>query len=115
MGMAITKDRSVTIGLGTIASILATLGTVWSVGAPIAEAQISAEIKKQTQPLTDAFYTILLQNIESQKDTITALQYKREKCGNDVNCWTVRDARDLQRAQDILNAMTEAKTNLEKK
>jgi hypothetical protein len=116
LGVLWSKDQGWSIGIGTLASILAALGTVWSVGIPIAQAQISNEIRKQTQPLNDAFYVILVQNIENQKDAITAMEFKREMCGNDTTtCWTLRDARDLQRARDTLTSMLQAKDRLERR
>lgn len=113
LGILFSKDQGWSIGVGTLASILTALGTMWAVGAPIAQAQISVEIKKQTQPLTDAFYVIVIQNIQNQKNQITAMEFKREHCQQGADCWTLRDAQDLENSRETLRSLQTAKTNLE--
>ena len=114
LGILWSKDQGWSIGIGTLASILTALATVCAVGAPLAQAQLTQEIRKQTQPLTDAFYVILIQNIQNQKNQITAMEFKRDHCTN-AECWTLRDAQDLENARETLKSLQSAKTTLEQK
>jgi len=110
-----TKEQGTTISVATVFAILASLITAYPTAKNVLAGEIESQIKQQTQPLTDAFYVIVLQNIQNQQNSITAMEFKRDHCLSQAECWTLRDAQDLEGARRTLQALQSAKMNLEKK
>lgn len=111
----ISKDQGFSIGVGTLAAILASIITAYPTARSVLAGEIEKQIQKQTQPLNDAFYTLIIQQIESQKNSLTAYEFKRSMCGGDTKCWTLRDEQDYRHAQDSLRALEQARANLERR
>jgi hypothetical protein len=106
--LKISKDQTITVSVSSIVSVVAGLGSVWMFAGPIAERALAGEIQEQIAPLTDAFTLILTQNIANQRAAITAMRFKRDMCAGAVECWTLRDAQDLDAAERTLRSMEQA-------
>lgn len=102
--MKLSKDQTITVSWSTIASMAGSLAAVWAFSAPIVEKALAQEIKQQIEPIASSFEVIIQQNVRSLRNTIAALEFKRDMCGTEPNCWTVRDAQDLANARDDLRA-----------
>lgn len=115
MPMKMTKDQGLTISASTIVSIVGSLGAVWAFAAPIAQKALAGEIETQLEqklkPIRDSQAAQQAANIITTSSTvrnlqnsITALEFKRDTCAPKPDCWTVRDAQDLQGAKSDLIA-----------
>jgi hypothetical protein len=116
MGINMTKDQGITVSVSTLASIAATLGSIWLFAAPIAETALAGEIEKQLEqkikPIQDANIITITATVRNLQNAIIALEFKRDMCGASPDCWTVRDAGDLQAARNDLSAAQAALTAL---
>lgn len=112
MGFNIDKDKTFTISWSAITSIAGSLVAVWAFGGPIIESALAQEIKDQVEPLSDAFEVVMAQNIRNLRNSIAAMEFKREMCVGTPNCWTVRDAQDLTNAEAELRTAESALTKL---
>lgn len=108
MGIKIDKREGIMVSVTTIIAVIASMGA----SVPVAQRAIAGEITEQIKPLNEAFKTILAQSIDEAKRAITAMEFKRDMCSGDFNCWTLRDAQDLQSARDALAAKETALKNL---
>lgn len=104
MGIKVTKEQGVMVSLSTILTVVVSVATSY----PTAKAVLAQEIKEQIQteirPLTDAFTITLQQNVRSLRNSIAAMEFKKDMCGSATDCWTVRDAQDLANAREDLRA-----------
>lgn len=100
------------ISISTLVSIAGTLGALYLFAAPIASKALAGEIQEQIQPMSDAFAIILLQNIQNQRNAVTAMQFKRDQS---PGTWTLRDAQDLDAARTTLLAMERALDGMQAK
>lgn len=115
MGIRVTKEQGVTVSLATVFAVLASIVTAYPTAHKVLAGEIEKQVREQTQPLNDAFYTLIVQQIESAKNSLTAYEFKRSMCGGDTKCWTLRDEQDYRHAQDSLRALETARMKLEKR
>lgn len=109
MGFKIDKREGFMVSLTTIVAVVASVLS----SVPIAQRVLAGEIKEQLAPMSDAFIVILIQQIQNQRNSVTAMEFKRDMCGGNFSCWTLRDAQDLQSSKDSLRAMEQALTNMQ--
>lgn len=104
MSVTIDKQGKINMSLGAVVAILLSIPTAYvSARAALGQA-MKEQIKEEIKPLTDAFEVTLQQNVRSLRNTIAALEFKRDMCGSTLDCWTVRDAQDLANAREDLKA-----------
>lgn len=104
MALKLTKDQTLTISWATLVSILGSLGAVWAFAAPIAGQAIDQKIALQIKPIQDAQIITITSTVRNLQNAIVALEFKRDTCTPKPDCWTVRDAQDLQSARNDLDA-----------
>jgi hypothetical protein len=100
----INKDRGITVSISTVGSVAAALVSVWAFGGPLVEKALAGEVQKQIAPIASAFEVTMSTSIRNLRNSITALEFKRDMCGNAPDCWTIRDAQDLTAARADLRA-----------
>lgn len=110
-----SRDQGFSIGIGTLAAVLASIITAYPTARSVLAGEIEKQIQKQTQPLADSFYVLIIQQIESQKNSITAYEFKKSMCAGSPPCWTLRDEQEYRHSQDLLRGLEQAKANLEKR
>lgn len=119
MGIRMSKEQTWTVSWSSLVSVATALTAVWAFAAPIAQkamaGEIQAEISKQLAPIqkqlsnqTAAQIVSLNATVKNLRTSITALRFKRDMCANTPNCWTVRDAEDLDAAITDLDAAQKA-------
>lgn len=105
MGVNVDRQGRINISLGVVASILVGIPTAYMSTRTALGQQMKEQIREETRPLRDAFTVTLEQNVRSLRNTITAMEFKRDNCMPKPECWTVRDAQDLANArQDLIAA-----------
>ena len=118
MGMKLSKDQTITVSWATIASIATSLVAVWGFGSAIVQKAVAGEIKieieTQLKPIQEklsnqiaAQVVSLGATVKNLRTSITALEFKRDTCRL-PDCWTVRDAGDLDAAKIDLKAAEDA-------
>ncbi len=118
MGMRLSKDQTITVSWATLASIATSLIAVWGFGSSIVQKAVAGEIKdeiaKQLEPIqkqisaqTSANIVSLGATVKNLRASITALRFKKEMCAG-TSCWTLRDASDLEAAENDLKAAESA-------
>lgn len=118
MAMKLSRDATITISWSTLASIAASLAAVWGFGSGIVQRAVAGEIKteieNQLKPIqaqisnqTAAQVVSLGATVKNLRNQITALEFKRDTCRL-PDCWTVRDAGDLDAAKIDLKAAEDA-------
>lgn len=116
--MKLSRDATITLSWSTLASIVASLAAVYGFGSSIIQkvmaGEITTEIAKQLLPIqaqisnqTAAQVVSLGATVKNLRTSITALEFKRDTCRG-PDCWTVRDAGDLDAAKIDLRAAEDA-------
>jgi hypothetical protein len=113
--MRLSKDTTINVSVSTIVSVVGSIAAMWAFAAPIAQRAMAGEIKDQIAPLSDAFQVLLIQQIQNQRNSITAMEFKRDMCSGVADCWTLRDAQDLDAARNTLSAMQMALATMQKR
>lgn len=113
MALKLTKDQTITVSWSTLVSILGSLGAVWAFASPIAGQAIKGQIEAQIAPLQNAQIITIAATVRNLQNAIVALEFKRDMCAGS-DCWTIRDAQDLQGARTDLAAAEAALKALRK-
>jgi hypothetical protein len=106
--IAARKEKAVLISWATLTSVAGSLAAVWAFASPLAQQALAGEIQKQLAPLVIAQVITLQSTVKNLQNQIAALEFKRDMCGHDNACWTVRDAQDLAAARNDLTAAQHA-------
>jgi hypothetical protein len=109
-----SKDQKVTFSFSTIASVVASLAAVWVFASPIISTALADKIDDKLEPLTVAFEITMTSTIHNLRNAITALEFKRDMCAGEANCWTIRDAQDLTSTRADLTAAESALKRLKR-
>lgn len=119
MGIKLNKDQTITVSWATVAAVATSFATVWGFGSSIVQNAMAAEVKqeitKQLEPIqrqisaqTAASIVSLGANVKNLRTQITAMRFKKDMCGLAPGCWTLRDAGDLEAAENDLKAAENA-------
>lgn len=115
MGIKVTKEGGIMVGLGTIMTALIAVATSYPTARAALGQAMKEQIQQEIQPLNDAFVITLEQNTRNLYNTITAMEYKRDNCTPKPECWTVRDAQDLANTRQDLAAALMALNGLKQR
>lgn len=110
-----SKDDKIKVSVGAIASACAAIGSLLLFAEPIVSEELSEKIQAELKPVKDSLEVVMTSSIESYRTSISALRYKREMCGGDFECWTERDAVDLDNAVRNLAAAEAALAGLKER
>jgi hypothetical protein len=101
--------------MSTIVSVITSMSALWVFAAPIAGQALKKQIQEEVRPLSDAFIITLETNVRNLRNSIAAMEFKRDMCVSVDPCWTVRDAQDLATARNDLLAAESALAALKQK
>lgn len=97
--MGRTKEITITTVIGFLSAGVTAI--------PVAQWALAGEISKQVSPLIESQKTLLVATLEDYRDTVAALEFKRDTC-TPAGCWTVDDARTLARIENKIKAAEDA-------
>lgn len=109
--ITLTKDDKIKISVGSLAAFGSAVLALLTFAEPIVSEELTEKIQEELKPLKNDLNSlksstevIITSSIESYRQTVQALEYKRDMCGNDFSCWTQQNAVDLSNAQRNLRA-----------
>lgn len=111
--MPISREQGKTISLSTLFAVLSALATAYPTAKAVLAGEVSEQIKREIKPLQDAQIITIAATVRNLQNAIVALEFKRDMCAGD-DCWTIRDAQDLQSARTDLAAAEAALRALRK-
>lgn len=109
------REISVSTIFSTVASLAVVIPVLWYVGKPLLSEALAEDFKdiaqQQAQPIKSAFSVLLTRDINSLRKEIAALKFEQRQ---DTD-WTSDDAEYLADLEIELEALKEAKEELEAK
>jgi len=113
--ITLTKDDKIKISVGSLAAFGSAVLALLTFAEPIVSEELTEKIQAELKPLKadlnslkSSTEVIIQASIESYRQTVIALEYKREMCATDFSCWTEKDAVDLTNARRNLTAAESA-------
>lgn len=108
------REISVSTIFSTVASLAVVIPVLWYVGKPLLSEALAEDFKEiaqnQAQPIKSAFSVLLTRDINSLRKEIAALKFQQRQ---DTD-WTQEDAEYLADLEIELEALREAKDELDK-
>lgn len=110
-----TKQVSLSALASTVSSLVVLIPVLWFIGKPLIATALAEDIKdivqQEATPIKSAFTVLLDRDINALRRQIAAMKF-RQRTGED---WTADDAEYLAEMEIELEALQDAKAQLNKK
>lgn len=110
-----TSKQSISLSTlaSTVSSLLVLIPVLWFIGKPLISEALAEDIKdivkEEVEPINNAFTVLLQRDITALRKEIASLRF-RQRTGED---WTEEDAEYLTELEIELDALREARDNLD--